>query len=196
MRYSLDHIFEIKVIKFTLLQSGALRGLLPVAVDRHCNEKDHGNEDSRNDDVKRNLVFPLKANRADFPLSVAEYDLKKTRCIERRVKLVRITVIKACAEQFLTVSSIASELVSLGWRLKLDSGGLEGATRNSLSSSRIVTGHNTSPTNAWASLAVMALEKPLPCITEKKLRSYWNQSPFKAFFKEASKICRQQKYLH
>ncbi len=99
-----------------------------------------------------------------------------------RVKLVRITVIKACAEQFLTVSSIASELVSLRWRLEVDSGGLEGATRNSLSSSRIVTGHNTSPTNARASLAVMALEKPLPCITEKQWSSYWNQSPFKAFF--------------
>lgn len=175
MSYSLDHSFEIKVIKFTLLQSGALRGLLPVAIDRHCNEEHHGNEDSRNDDVKRNLVFPLKANRADIPLSVAEYDLKKTRNIERRVKLVRITMIKACAEQFLTVSSIASELVSLRWRLEVDLGGLEvdlggleGATRNSLSSSRIVTGHDTSPTNARASLAVMALEKPLPCITEKQ----------------------------
>lgn len=89
------HYFEIKVIKFTLLQSGALRGLLPVAIDRHHNEEYHGNEDSRNDDVKRNLIFSLKANRADFPLSFSEYDLKKTRNVERRVKLVRITGIKA-----------------------------------------------------------------------------------------------------
>lgn len=95
LHYSLDHSFEIKVIKFTLLQSGALGGLLPVAIDRHCNEEHHGNQDSRNDDVKRNLVFPLKANRANIPLSVSEFDLKKTRKVEHRVKLVRITVIKA-----------------------------------------------------------------------------------------------------
>lgn len=163
---SLDHSFEIKVIKFTLLRSGALWGLLPVAIDRRCNEEDHGNEDSRNDDVKRNLVFPLKAYRADFPLAFSEFDLKKTRNFERRVKLVRTTVIKTWGEQSLTSSSMASELVSLRWRLEVDLGRLEGATRNNLSSSRIVTTHCSSPTNAWASLAVMALEKPRPCNTE------------------------------
>lgn len=55
---------------------------------------------------------------------------------------------------------MASELVSLRWRLVEDLGGLEGATRNSLSYSRIVTTQGSSPTNAWASEAVMALEKP------------------------------------
>lgn len=73
---------------------------------------------------------------------------------------------KTWGEQSLTSSSMASELVSLRWRLEVDLGGLEGATRNNLSSSRIVTTHCSSPTNAWASLAVMALEKPRPCNTE------------------------------
>lgn len=63
---------------------------------------------------------------------------------------------------------MASELVSLRWRLEVDLGGLEGATRNNLSSSRIVTKHGSSPTNAWASLAVIALEKPRPCTIENQ----------------------------
>lgn len=61
-----------------------------------------------------------------------------------------------------TVRSKGSELVSLRWRLERALGWVDGASRNSLSSCRMVTLQDASPTNAWASSAVMALLKPRP----------------------------------
>ncbi len=63
----------------------------------------------------------------------------------------------------LTVKSSSSGRVSLRWRLERARGGVEGGSRNSLSSWSVLTTQRTSPTKAWASLAVIALENPRPC---------------------------------
>lgn len=63
----------------------------------------------------------------------------------------------------LTVKSSNSGRVSLRWRLERARGGVEGGSRNSLSSWSVLTKHGTSPTKAWASLFVIALENPRPC---------------------------------
>lgn len=64
---------------------------------------------------------------------------------------------------YLTVKSSSSGRVSRRCRLERARGGVEGGSRKSFSSCSVLTKHGTSPTNAWASLAVMALEKPRPC---------------------------------
>lgn len=63
----------------------------------------------------------------------------------------------------LTIRSSSSGRVSLRWRLERARGGVGGGSRNSLSSWSVLTRQETSPTNAWASLAVIALENPRPC---------------------------------
>lgn len=63
----------------------------------------------------------------------------------------------------LTVRSSSSGQVSLRCRLERARGGVDGGSRNSLSSWSELTWQGTSPTKAWASLAVMAMENPLPC---------------------------------
>lgn len=64
---------------------------------------------------------------------------------------------------YLTIKSSSSGRVSRRCRLERARGGVEGGSRKSFSSCSVLTKQGTSPTNAWASLAVMALENPRPC---------------------------------
>lgn len=73
------------------------------------------------------------------------------------------TRMHARAHTHLTVSSNSSDRVSLRCLLDRACGAVEGGSRKSLSSCSVFTGQGTSPTKAWASVAVMALEKPRPC---------------------------------
>lgn len=61
-----------------------------------------------------------------------------------------------------TRRSRGSDVVSLLCLLERDLGVVVGGSRNSLSSWRVFTLQDTSPTNASASFAVIALEKPRP----------------------------------
>lgn len=63
----------------------------------------------------------------------------------------------------LTIKSSSSGRVSLRCRLERALGVVAGGSRNSFSSWRVLTRQETSPTNPWASLAVIALENPWPC---------------------------------
>ena len=62
----------------------------------------------------------------------------------------------------LTSRSSGSELVSRRCRLERAIGWVVGGSRNILSSFRVLTTQGTSPTKAWASFSVMALENPCP----------------------------------
>lgn len=47
----------------------------PVAVDRDANDKQHGHDDSRDDDIERQIVLFLVLHKTDHPLPFAKLDL-------------------------------------------------------------------------------------------------------------------------
>ncbi len=73
----------------------------------------------------------------------------------------------------LTTRSSGLELVSLLCLLDRALGTVDGGSRNNLSSCNVFTVHWASPTNACASFAVIALEKPRPWDTVKTCLRAW-----------------------
>lgn len=74
----------------------------------------------------------------------------------------------------LTTRSSGSEPVSLLCLLDRALGVVEGGSRNNLSSCNVFTLHGASPTNACASFAVIALEKPRPWDSKNTFRAWKN----------------------
>lgn len=149
-------------------RSHLVRSYLPIAVHRHNNKQQHGQDHRWDDDVQRNLVLLLVAHGAHVPLSMAKLYLmggRKTRSWAKGWEKWSVKPQTLEWNPELTTRSMVSELVSLRWRLVWDLGGVWGASRNSLSSCRTVTMQLWSPTNACASEAVMALSRPWPCIS-------------------------------
>lgn len=89
--------------------------------------------------------------------------------LEHCCYIKRHQTITRTASSYLTIKSSSSGRVSRRCRLERARGGVEGGSRKSFSSCSVLTKQGTSPTNAWASLAVMALENPRPC---KERRSF------------------------